>query len=532
MISKKESIWQRKWLPWLSAGGICVALTLDLWRTRTGGHRPDTLDVVGSLIIVGATVSLGWFGARLLTADRDRRGVIALITGLWGLTFNTFRVTAAAITPPALANRFVIALLWTVICAVVIWTVSSGKSRVAVATRVMTFSALFLLARSLVQVVPGYFQKSMVDTPVDKRNGKSRDVFVIILDKYTSGAWMRHSYGVDTRPFEDSLRALGFVVPSAARANYSQTPFALASFLNWRYLPDSGKARGVAFDEALQLIGHARVWTEFRKRGYRIVAFPTQFVGTSSFRDVNRELRWPGFTRSPFGRTWLLNSPIARFLKVECDEPPCPTMTPTPFNIETVREIKWKFATLASLTDSAGPIFTFLHVLSPHEPYQFNSDCSTREAWWPLSDQGAEFAAVGRAYGNQVKCLDRLVLATVTSILMRSKVQPVIIITADHGQGRIATNHLRGISLTLSEATPAQIGEHMGIFAAYLFPGADTSVYPDISPVNVMPLVLNSLFDERLPLQPDHSYWASWQDPTDITEIPSTETRPPGTYVH
>jgi len=192
-----------------------------------------------------------------------------------------------------------------------------------------------------------------------------------------------------------------------------------------------------------------------------------------------------------------------------------------------VQEMKWKLATLASLPDSAGPVFAFLHVLSPHEPYQFNSDCSTREAWWPLSDQGADFGPVGKAYGDQVKCLNRLLLAAVRTLIQRSRIPPVIIITADHGQGRIAVNHLRGISLTLQEAMPEQIGEHLGIFAAYLFPGADTSVYADISPVNVMPLVLNSIFGERLPLQPDHSYWSSWQEPTDMTEIPAIATRPP-----
>ena len=455
--------------------------------------------------------------------------MIALTSGLWGLTFNTVRVTTASITPPALGSRVVAVTLWTFLCAVVIWAVALGRRRAAVATRVIAFSALFLLVRDAYELVPGWFEKSIVDKPVDKRDRKTRDVFVIVLDKYTSSAWMAHSYALDTRPFEDSLRALGFVVPADARANYSETPFALASFLNWRYLGNSGRNRKVANDEAMALIDHARVWDEFRKRGYRIIAFPTHFAGTARFHEANRELRWPGFTRSPFARTWLLNSPLARFIPTGCDDSSCAQMAPVPYNIETVREIKWSLAMLASLPDSAGPVFAFLHVLSPHEPYQFKSDCSTREPWWPLSDQASDYSRVGTAYRDQVQCLNRLVLTTVRSLVRRSKVTPVIIITGDHGQGRIAVNHLRGISLTLDEATPEQIGEHMGIFAAYLFPGADTSVYPDISPVNAIPLVLNSVFGERVPLQPDHSYWSSWQEPTELTEIPAKATHPPRT---
>jgi len=530
-MAEQESIWRVKSLPWLSAAGICIALTLYLWRWRTGGHQSDTLDLVGSLIVVIVTVAIGWFGARYLTGDDDRRGLIALISGLWGVTFNTVRVATAGVTPSPLANRLVAALLWTALSGLIVWVVARGRKPIAVVTRVLIFSMFFLLVRESFAMLPAYFEKAIADRPVDTRDGKMRDVFVIILDKYTSGEWMRHAYGVDTGPFEDSLRSLGFVVPPAARANYSQTQFALASFLNWEYLNDEGKSRRVANDDALEMIDHARVWNEFQKRGYRIVTFPTHFVGTAEFHEANRELRWPGFSRSPFARTWLLNSPLARFISTGCDEPSCPQMTPMPYNIETVREMKWKLATLASLPDSAGPVFAFLHVLSPHEPYQFRPDCSTREAWWPLSDQGPDFGPVGEAYGDQVKCLNRLVLAAVRSLIQRSRIRPVIIITADHGQGRIAVNHLRGISLTLQQAKPEQIGEHLGIFAAYLFPGADTTVYADISPVNVIPLVLNSLFGEQLPRQPDHSYWSSWQDPTSLTEIPAAATRPTETTI-
>src|SRR4029078_4278102 len=113
------------------------------------------------------------------------------------------------------------------------------------------------------------------------------------------------------------------------------------------------------------------------------------------------------------------NSPPARFFSTGFDEPSCPQMTPMPYNIETVREMKWKLATLDSLPDSAGPVFAFLHVLSPHQHYPLRRDCSAREAWWPLSDQGPDFGPVGEAYGDQVKCLNRLVLAAVRSLIQR-----------------------------------------------------------------------------------------------------------------
>jgi hypothetical protein len=219
--------------------------------------------------------------------------------------------------------------------------------------------------------------------------------------------------------------------------------------------------------------------------------------------------------------TWLVNSPFARMVGVG------PRLQPVPFQIEPLGEIEWKLATLASLPDSAGPILAFLHLLSPHEPYLFNADCSEGEPWVPATDQGENFQRVGQAYSIQVKCLNQLVLRTVTLLIKRSRTKPVIILTADHGQGRIYVNPFRGITLRTEEATAEQIGEHLGIFAAYLFPGADSSVYPDISPVNVMPLVLQSLFGEPASLLPDHSYWSTAQDPANLVEVSGTATRPP-----
>ena len=103
----------------------------------------------------------------------------------------------------------------------------------------------------------------------------------------------------------------------------------------------------------------------------------------------------------------------------------------------------------------------------------------------------------------------------------------MIILQADHGSGWLTIDPIRGYSLSARQATPEQLGERLGIFAAYLFPGADTAVSSDISPVNVLPLVLNALFGQQVDLLPDHSYWSTYQDPLSLTQIPAAGTRPP-----
>ena len=267
-------------------------------------------------------------------------------------------------------------------------------------------------------------------------------------------------------------------------------------------------------------IDTARTWDVFHKNGYRVVTIPTTFPATRGFSRTDVSLS-PVSTRSiPFAETWRVNSPLS-FVRLGNRG------APTPYPIETLDDLEWKLRTLESLPDSAGPIFAFVHLLSPHEPYLFNPDCSPREPWWPLTDQGADSDRIRRAYAAQVVCLDRMLLRTMRSLLSRPGVRPVIILQSDHGHGLITVSPVRGFTLTEQELSPERLGERLGVFAAYLFPGADTAVYNDISAVNVMPLVFRSLFGTPATRLPDRSFWSSYQDAFSFREIDPALTRPP-----
>lgn len=517
-----------RWKPWLSTAGICFSVTLALWIARTGGQPAYAVDLLGSELLTMTTVWLGWLVGGRLTPDPDRRAFISLFAGMWGLLSNTVQIIAVSYLGSAFESPLLAGITWTALCCLAIWAASRGTTPLTFVPRMLVFGMIFLLASQSFRTWRLFFPARHSTVAIDRRNGKTPDVFVILLDKYSSGAWLSHTYGVDQRPFEDSLRALGFTIPIAARANYAHTGIALASFLNWRYIgaPLPGE-HGHSWEEMRRLIRDARVWKAFRDKGYRIVAFPTTFPFTSSFRNADAELRRPTFTASPFAATWLLNSPLASAALNACPGPLCLGTGPMPYPIETLDDIEWKLKTLASLPDSSGPVFVFLHLLSPHEPYLFNADCSARQPWWPLSDQGRNFDLVGDAYASQVKCLDRLLLQTVRSLVQRSRIPPVILLQADHGQGRIERDPIRGFTMTANELSRDQLGERMGIFAAYKFPGAKSAVNADISPVNVIPLLLTYLFNAIPQRLPDRSYYSAYQNPFLFTEVPAELTQPP-----
>jgi len=522
--------------PWLSAVGLSVYLCITLWIQRTGGSRSHAADLFGSSLIAVLPVALGWFASVLLTKDVHRRGLIALIAGLWGLLFSSFQVLAAAALGTSFQSPLFAVTLWTALCVLACVVISRGSAPLVFATKALGIATVILLAMQLVQTVPLFMQAQAAEVAtdssennssrpnrasvVDRRDGRRPDVFLIVLDKYSSGAWLSHTYGVDHKPFEDSLRALGFVVPTAARANYAHTQIALASFLNWRLIDTSGTQPRPTWNAMRALIDTARIWTTFHANGYRIITIPTTFPATRSLARADVELRPQHHQPVPFAETWRVNSPLSSIQTGKKN-------APMPYPAETIRDIDWKLRMLQSLPDSAGPVFAFMHLLSPHEPYLFNPDCSPREPWWPLTDQGAEFERIRDAYAVQVVCLDRMLLRTVRSLLARPGVRPVIILQADHGHGQITVDPLRGFTLTEKELSPERLGERFGIFAGYLFPGADTAVYDDISAVNVMPLVLRSLFGTTATRLPDRSLWSSYQDAFRFSEVAPALTRPP-----
>lgn len=515
-------------LPWISALVATLYITLVLWSDHTGANSVRALDLYGSLGAAALSVALGWAVSSWLTTDRDRRGIVALIFGMWGPLSATAQFILALNVHSIFESPLFATITWTAFCALLAFAASRGRTDLWFATRTIACAASFLAVSQTVKVIQLRRAITTKNVQATARPTGVPDVYLIILDKYSSGQWMSYTYGVDQSAFEDSLRALAFVVPRAARSNYAHTQLSLASFLNWRYLDPviDGKG-GPPWGRTRELITKARTWEAFREKGYRIFTFPTWYGAITEVDKVDVMMRWGGTRETRLAETWWINSPLAPLLGRECLPPACLGSNTTPYPIETLTEIDWKLQMLTQLPDSAGPVFAFLHLLVPHEPYLFDENCTPVDPWWPHADQGESFDVVGRAYAAQVRCFAPRVLRTMRAIIARSKVPPVILIQGDHGHARMFTNLLRGFTLTRDEMTRDQIGERHGVFAAYRFPGADSVVTDEISLVNVMPLVARALW--RLPYQrlPDRSYFSSYQDAFRFTEIPARLTVPP-----
>jgi hypothetical protein len=505
-------------VPLIGAITIPAAIVLGLWGARTTGSWIHWRDAVGSIGLTLLAVALGWWLSGRVTQESTRRGLAALIAGIWIPLHGSLRLAMTALVHDAFRSAWVVPTLWTLWCALAIWIVLKAKVRVEFASRFAAGAGVMLFLAQANALRP----EPVPEAPPRVVTARSDvpNIYLLVVDKLTSGAWMQHTYGVDISAYEDSLRALGFVVPSRARANYSHPHLALASFLNWRYLDAAVDGAGdMPWGQTQKLVRNARLWTMARANGYRVVTFPGWYPTTQRIDSAEVLARVIRPTPAGFADTWLVNSPIADLVSGICPRVECGTTRP-PFPGETIEELEWKLSTFASMADSAAPTLTFLHLLLTHEPYLFAENCAPMKAWWPKSDQGEAFDSIGVSYGRQVQCAMPMLLGAVREILAREKVPPVIIIQGDHGHGRLFVDVNAALTLEYDEMSPAQLGERMSVFGAYLLPNGAASVPDNISMVNVMRVVARELWADSSRTLPDSVFYSSYQSGFSFRRVP------------
>ena len=109
------------------------------------------------------------------------------------------------------------------------------------------------------------------------------------------------------------------------------------------------------------------------------------------------------------------------------------------------------------------------------------------------------------AYAQQVRFLAKAVTKAVQRILADSPEPPIIIVQGDHGPYGFSPDIRR---------------TRLAILNAYHFPGeARAKLYPAISPINSLRVVLNEYFGAALPLLEDQSFDSNWGAPLTFTEV-------------
>lgn len=342
-----------------------------------------------------------------------------------------------------------------------------------------------------------------------------RDVFVIVLDEYASTQVLRDRFGYDNRPFEDSLRALGFRIPLGLRSNYANTIMSVGSLVNFAQTAGIASTAGRDshdYGPAAYLIEHNRAARFLRSRGYKYVFFPSTWYAPTRYSteaDVEfypyRHFRVARrIYRSEFMLDFVNGTILNRVLPAMGDRSRV-------YQDHVVRTMTG----VAALEPTRQPTFAFAHVLMPHVPYVVDRHCRP-----VVSVQRDEARA-----REQLACIDSLVLQTVTTILQRSRVAPIIVLQGDHG-----TQSLNVFASRTRLPSRLQAAERFQPFGAYYLPAGGGAAVPDsTSVVNVLRYVFAYYYGADLPPLPNTMYYSHWKFPYRLTQL-TPEFTPVGGY--
>jgi hypothetical protein len=335
-----------------------------------------------------------------------------------------------------------------------------------------------------------------------------RDIFLIILDKYTGGEVLSSHFDFDNGEFEDFLRDRGFVVPHSAQANYPLTLPALASMLNLDYL--HALPHDLPLNEA---VANNRVAGFLKSQGYRFAFFPTGYRLTHRSRLADVQLLPPEQDRGEFAAVWVATTMLPELARGACALAGCDGARILT-RAQLAEIMDWKFDRIQGLAGGGQPTFVLAHLLLPHEPYLYHADCSHREPYWPAGFGLLHDEAATHGYLDQIRCANRKLKELVDSLLARSARPPVILLQADHGHGRF------GKVPPLEKLSSAQVRERMSVFAAYFLPDLPVDAIADsVTPVNALRLVLRHYLQADLPPLEEAGYWVQNDNRLGYTRI-------------
>lgn len=474
-------------------------------------------DLVWPASISLVLCSLCWAMGYALTRDAHKASLLNL---LWVVAFSVFGYIAETLRPggvlkviggePGLGGLFAIAILGPSLA------IRRTARQLEPVNRYLTLVGVVLVGYTAMQLHRGLDDDrdrraplSLSSISSDRARAQDPpDIYLIILDKYTSSEVLAQHFGFDNSQFEAFLRSRGFVVPMHARANYPRTQLALASMLNLDYIQNLPQHYHLN-----DLIENNQLAAFLKLQGYRFVFFPTPFKFTSHNRNADLQLPPPSEVRGEFRAAWERTTMLPELVGGGCALLGC---QPGRFRLvpETADLMDWKFERMGELAGGQQPTFVLAHLVLPHEPFLYRADCAHREPYWPPNAGMVGDKEATEGYLDQISCTNQKVAALVDSIMARSRRPPVILLQSDHGHGRL------GRLPDLRYVDRYRLKERMAAFTAYFLPGLDASSIGDsITPVNTIRLILRHYFGADLPPIEDASYWSSEDRPLEFVRI-------------
>ncbi len=464
---------------------------LSFWATNVE-HDPrvNPLLVLGAGFFVAAAVPVVVFG-RTSRPALDRAagiGSVLLIALFNWRAFGGFRNPPLAMEVP----EHLLASVITVALVLIVYRWGASRSLRGAAVGMAAVVAIGAASQLVVaELAVDDIAVRRAEIPVGRASvGWMPDVYYIVLDGYGRSDVLADRYGLDLRAFRSDLAARGFVVSPRATSNYPVTTVSIPSSLAMDYPLGPGTRLGPEEERALNRIarGGNPVAGFLRGRGYRYVHVESSLPATRCGDAVDLCVGWPAIDDTVLG--YLEGTPLAPLLRKRLQQGTVGSKLDAFDRIEDMAR-----------DGSDDPRFVFAHMLVPHPPLFLRADCAVDlDPRRSGNDVGAppfrEYIGFRMtAYADQVRCVNRLLLELLDAIPNDA----AVVVASDHGPDA-------GEQLwkPTDSWTAEDIKERVSILHATRLPQpCRTEIPSDLSLVNTFRMVLNCLFETRLPLLPN-----------------------------
>lgn len=335
------------------------------------------------------------------------------------------------------------------------------------------------------------------------------DVYYFLLDSYAREDYIEQRMNYDNSGFIQQLEERGFQVADCALSNYTATRLSLSSSLNMDYLQNL--VAGISPENKDASIMDPYIWNNqmlsyFKEKGYTSVAFETGY-GFTELTDADYFIHR---TNNPITQTNLTefealvlnNSILAATHNIPAIEKKLGLSFPY---MDKYNREKFIIREIPSTLDIPGPKFVFVHLVTNHRPYIFDSDGSilTDNNYYLNDGVPLDESYYVAGYQKSLNFTNPQIINLVDTIVGESKVKPVIILQGDHGV-----------------RAPGRISIFLSVFGL----SNQNSLPEDLSPVNLFRFILDDRFHESYPLLPNHHYASNVnKDPFNFEEFPVTD---------
>ena len=292
------------------------------------------------------------------------------------------------------------------------------------------------------------------------------------------------------------LTSYGFETVDNAYSNAPVTGFSMPHIFGMNYVVEDGEQVTEAKMHRLaKAFRNNAVYTEFKKRGYKIVLIDDGYWGDCG-KGEDRCIRKHGGDR--YRRQdirFLERTPFMRALEVIDLELSLFDSPVSLWAYPSRMEVPEIISRLSDLPEGAK--FVYIHLALPHYPFRFGQDCSYQQ-----------FEVPAIAYGHQLKCTTKLLPGLIRAIIDRDP-GAIIVAQSDHGIS-FDGQHLKPVS----ELSEAEIRTNLSIFSAFRLPAdCPHRPRPGLTPVNTFRLVFACLDKTQPRLLEDRMflvYYLSW----------------------